>query len=73
MSRICGIELKPSEAILTVIERNEDNLQFIELEESTVTLLPVNSRSGKMTFVEASLCLYQRRVLDETQDGQHHF
>lgn len=38
MSRICGIELKSSEAILAVMERTEDEVQFIDIEPKKIKL-----------------------------------
>ncbi len=38
MSRICGIELKASEAILAVLERNDNKVQFIDIEPKKIKL-----------------------------------
>jgi hypothetical protein len=38
MSRICGIELRASEAILAVLERNDNEVQFIDIEPKKIKL-----------------------------------
>ncbi|MGM0564230.1 MAG: DUF3010 family protein [Pseudomonadota bacterium] len=38
MSRICGIELKSSEAILAVIERTDDDYYYVDIEPRKIKL-----------------------------------
>ncbi len=38
MSRICGIELKSSEAILAVLECDENSVQFIDIDPKRIKL-----------------------------------
>lgn len=53
MSRICGIELKSSEAILAVIELTDDGHQFFDIEPKKIKLGNDESSEQVQSFYDA--------------------
>jgi hypothetical protein len=53
MTRICGIELKSSEAILAVIDRTDDDNSFIDIEPKKIKLGNDESNESVKSFYDA--------------------
>lgn len=53
MSRICGIELKSSEAILAVIEVTDDGYEFVDIEPKKIKLGNDESNELVKSFYDA--------------------
>jgi hypothetical protein len=64
MSRICGVELKSSEAILAVIELTDDGRQFIDIEPKKIKLSNDESSELVKSFCDAVVNFAKNNHID---------
>ncbi|MBQ0784041.1 MAG: DUF3010 family protein [Amphritea sp.] len=64
MSRICGIELRSSEAIFAVIECTEDDAQFVDIEPKKIKLNDDESSALIRSFYDAVVNFSKENQID---------